>query len=105
LLRGLLFFVAVNSAALECQELTVQTDSGNYVLSRVEIEALPAIKVTGSEHSHAVNLEGASLKSVWEKAGITFGVSMKGKTANKQFACGPADGYGVVIAFPKLAPV
>lgn len=88
----------------KCQELTVQTDSGKHVLSRAEIEALPHVKVIGSEHSNAVNFEGASLKSVLEKAGVTFGESMKGKRLTNCLLVEAADGYRVVIALPELDP-
>jgi len=103
-LRGLLFIVLLSSAALECQELTVQTDSGKRVLSRAEVEALPRVKVTASEHANAVNFEGASLESLLEKAGIAFGESMKGKRLSNCLLVEAADGYRVVIALPELDP-
>jgi hypothetical protein len=103
-LRSLLFIVVLTSAVLQCQELTVQADSGKHVLSRAEIEALPRVKVNASEHSNAVNFEGVSLKSVLEKAGITFGESMKGKRLTNCLLVEAADGYRVVIALPELDP-
>jgi hypothetical protein len=103
-LRSLLFIVVLTSAVLQCQELTVQADSGKHVLSRAEIEALPRVKVNASEHSNPVNFEGASLKSVLEKAGITFGESMKGKRLTNCLLVEAADGYRVVIALPELDP-
>ena len=48
----------------QCQELTVQTQSGKQVLTRTQLDALPA-------------------KSVLEKAGVTFGESMEGKTDDR----------------------
>ena len=64
-----------SSAVLQCQQLTVQNDSGKQVLlSRPDLEALPHVKVTAAEHSSgSVNFEGVALKSVLEKAGVTFG--------------------------------
>src|SRR5215831_3678170 len=103
-LRRQLFLVVLTSAVLQCQELTVQTDSGKHVLSRAEIEALPRIKVTATEQSNAVNFEGVSLKSVLEKAGIIFGESMKGKRLTNCLLVEAADGYRVVIALPELDP-
>src|SRR5690349_17690853 len=103
-LRNLLLIVALGNAVLHCQELTVQVDSGKHVLSRAEIEALPRVKVNASEHSNAVNIEGVSLKSVLEKAGITFGESMKGKRLTYCLLVEAADAYRVVIALPELDP-
>lgn len=103
-LRRLLFIVVLTSAVLQCQELTVQTDSGKHVLSRAEIEGLPRVRMTASEHSNAVNFVGVSLRSVLEKAGITFGESMKGKRLTNCLLVEAADGYRVVIALPELDP-
>jgi len=103
-LRRLLFIVVLTSAVLQCQELTVQTDSGKHVLSRGEIGALPRVKATAAEHSNAVNFEGVSIKSVLEKAGIIFGESMKGKQLTNCLLVEAADGYRVVIALPELDP-
>ena len=76
-LIGLLF----NALSVQCQQITVQTDVGKQViLSRVDLEGLPHVKVTATEHTSApVTFEGATLKSVLEKAGVTFGESMRGK--------------------------
>jgi hypothetical protein len=101
---GLLLIVVLPSTVLECQELTVQTDSGKQVLSRAQLEALPRIKVTASEHSNPVKFEGASLKSVLQKGGISFGDSMKGKPLTSCLLVQAADGYQVVIALPELDP-
>jgi DMSO/TMAO reductase YedYZ molybdopterin-dependent catalytic subunit len=92
--------------ALQSQQLTVETDSGKQVvLSRADLEALPHVKVTVSEHSSApVNLEGVTLRSVLEKAGVAFGESMKGKRLTNCLLVEAADGYRVVIALPELDP-
>jgi len=106
LLSALLLALALSSLALESQQLTVQTDSGKQVvLSRADLEALPHVKVTVSEHSSApVNLEGVTLRSVLEKAGVAFGESMKGKRLTDCLLVEAADGYRVVIALPELDP-
>jgi len=101
---GWLFVVILSSGILQCQEITVQTDSGKHVLGREEIEALPHMKVTASEHSSPVLFEGVSLKSVLKKAGVTFGESMKGKRLADCVVVEAADGYRVVIALPELDP-
>jgi hypothetical protein len=47
-----LFALVFSSVPLQCQQLTVQTDSAKQVvLSRTDLEALPHVKVTASEHS------------------------------------------------------
>ena len=95
-----------SSAVLQCQQLIVQNDSGKQVLlSRADLEALPHIKVTAAEHaSGSVNFEGVALKSVLEKAGVTFGESMKGKRLTNCLLVQAVDGYRVVIALPELDP-
>jgi Oxidoreductase molybdopterin binding domain len=102
----LLFALVFSSAALQSQQLTVQTDSGKeVVLSRADLEALPHIKVTASEHSSGpVTFEGVSLKSVLEKAGVSFGEAMKGPRLANCLLVEAADGYRVVIALPELDP-
>jgi hypothetical protein len=106
LFSALLFALVFSSARLQCQQLTIQTDSGKQVLlSRADLEALPHIKVTASEHSSGpVNFEGVTLKSVLEKAGVGFGESMKGKRLSNCLLVEAADGYRAVIALPELDP-
>ena len=105
LLSPPLLFLFFSSIVLQCQQLTVQTDAGKQVLSRADLEALPQIKVTASEHGSApVNFEGVTLKSVLEKAGVTFGESMKGKRLTGCLLVEAADGYRVIIALPELDP-
>jgi len=105
LLSALLFALVFSSAALQCQQLTIQTDSGKQVvLSRTDLEVLPHIKVTTSEHSSPVNFEGITLKSALERAGIVFGESIKGKRLSNCLLVEAADGYRVVIALPELDP-
>lgn len=102
-----LFFLALLLSAVEvqAQQLTVQTDAGKMVLSRAEVEALPHVQVTASEHdSPPVTFEGATLKSVLEKAGVVFGESMKGKRLANCLLVEAADGYRVIIALPELDP-
>lgn len=106
LLSALMFALVFASGALQCQHLTVQTDSGQQVvLSRADLEALPHVKVTTTDHSSSsVNFEGVTLKSVLEKAGVTFGESMKGKRLTNCLIVEAADGYRAVIALPELDP-
>ena len=106
LFSALLLALVFTSVALQCQQLTVQIDSGKQVvLSRADLEALPHVKVTASEHSSGpVNFEGVTLKSVLEKGGVAFGESMKGKRLTNCLLVEAADGYRAVIALPELDP-
>jgi hypothetical protein len=74
LLSTSLFVLVFSSAELQCQQLTIQTDSGKQVvLSRADLETLPLVKATAAEHSSGqVQFEGVTLKSVLEKAGVAF---------------------------------
>jgi len=93
------------SPFLQCQQLTVETAAGKQILGLADLEALPHVKVTASEHgSPPVNFEGVTLKSVLEKAGVTFGESMKGKRLTNCLLVEAADGYRAVIALPELDP-
>jgi len=99
-----LLLVLCNSLSTRCQQLTVQIDSGKQVvLNRSDLEALPHVKVTATEHSSApVNFEGVTLASVLQKAGVGFGETMKGKRLANCLLVEAADGYRVVIALPEL---
>ena len=98
LLFSALLFALLSSASIQCQQLAVQIDSGKQVIfSRSDIEALPHVKVTATEHSSGpVTFEGVSLGSVLQKAGVGFGESMKGKGLTNCLLVEAADGYRVV---------
>jgi len=104
LLLALLIYLAAGPA-LYAQQLTIQADAGKQILSRTDIEGLPHVKVTASEHSSGpVGFEGVTLKSILEKAGVSFGESLKGKRLSSCLLVEAADGYRVVIALPELDP-
>jgi len=69
-----LLALVFTSVPLRCQQLTVQIDSGKrVVLSRADLEGMPHVRVTASEHwSGPVNFEGVTLKSVLEKGGVAL---------------------------------
>jgi hypothetical protein len=106
LLSTSLFVLAFSSAALQCQQLTIQTDSGKQVvLSRADLETLPLVKATAAEHSSVpVQFEGVTFESVLEKAGVAFGESMKGKRLTNCLLVEASDAYRAVIALPELDP-
>ena len=102
---GALVLLLFASPFLQGQQLIVHTEAGQQILSRADLEALPHVKVTASEHgSPAVSFEGVTLKSVLEKAGVTFGESMKGKRLTNCLLVEAADGYRAVMALPELDP-
>lgn len=99
------FLVIFATAVLQCQQLTVETNAGKQTLNRSDIETLPHVKVTASEHSSPpATFVGVTLKSVLEKAGVTFGETMRGKRMADCLLVEAADGYRVVIALPELDP-
>ena len=100
-----LSLLVFTSTVLQCQQLIVQTEAGKQILDRGDVEALPHIRVTASEHSFPpVTFEGVTVKSVLEKAGISFGEGMKGKRLANCLLVEAADGYRAVIALPELDP-
>ena len=102
---GVLVLLIFASPSLQCQQSIVHTEAGQQILNRADLDALPHVKVTASEHgSPAVSFEGVALKSVLEKAGVTFGESMKGKRLTNCLLVEAADGYRAVMALPELDP-
>ena len=102
---GALVLLIFASPFLQGQQLIVHTEAGQQILSRADLDALPHVKVTASEHgSAAASFEGVTLKSVLEKAGVTFGESMKGKRLTNCLLVEAGDGYRAVIALPELDP-
>jgi hypothetical protein len=100
----LLLSLALQAALLQCQQLTVQPETGKQtVLSRADIEALPHSKVTTGTPDSPVAFDVVTLKSVLERAGITFD-KLSGKRLASCLLVEAADGYRVVIALPELDP-
>lgn len=95
-----------SSLALQCQQLTVQSEAGKQVvLNRPDLDALPHVKVSAAEHGGTpVEFEGVTLRSVLEKSGVSFGESMKGKRLANCLLVEAADGYRAVIALPEVDP-
>jgi hypothetical protein len=95
----------LQAALAQCQQLTIQTDTGKpTVLSRADIEALPHVKVSTSTSGAFGTYEGVALEAVLEKAGVGFAESLKGKRMASYLLVEAADGYRVVIALPELDP-
>jgi len=82
-----LFIYLLAGAALHAQQLTVQTDVRKQVLSRTDIEALPHLKVTASEHSSGpIAFEGVTPEKRARKGGRLPRRIPEGKTTKQLFA-------------------
>src|SRR5215472_6104135 len=102
---SVLLSLVFTSAFLQCQKLIVETDGRKQVVSRADLEALPHVRVTVPEHSSPpVTFEGVAVKTVLEKAGVSFGEALKGKRLANCLLVEAADGYRAVIALPELDP-
>src|SRR5262249_29712056 len=92
-------------AAANAQEIAVQNESGGSAkLTAAEIAALPHREISLDDHGKTVRFEGVALRLGLEKAGIPFGVSLRGKRRSSCLLVEAADGYRVVIALPELDP-
>lgn len=90
---------------LQGQQLTIETEPGKQtVLTKAEIESLPHIKVSAGTPDAPATYEGVELKALLEKAGVTFGDSLRGKRLASCLLVEAADGYRVVIALPEIDP-
>jgi len=98
-----LLLLAVTSAS--SQQITVQNEqSSPVVLSAAEIAALPHTTVKVNGHDGPATFSGVPVSTLLEKAGITFGESLRGKRLASCLLVEAADGYRVVIALPELDP-
>jgi hypothetical protein len=98
-----LLTLTLQATLASSQQLTVQNESGKQtVLTRADIEALPRVKVTVGGASSSTTFEGVALKALLEKAGVSFGESVRGKRLASYLLVEAADGYRVVIALPEM---
>lgn len=99
-----LLFAAVARVA-NAQEIGVQNEAGTSVkMTAAEIAAMPHQEMTVDDHGKTVRFEGVPLRLVLEKAGVTFGETIRGKRLAACLLVEGADGYKVVIALPELDP-
>jgi hypothetical protein len=101
--------VLLTWAAVACvgdaQEIAVQNDTSAPVnVTATDITAMPHQKVSVDDHGKTITFEGVPLRLVLEKAGVTFGDSLRGKRLSSYLLVEAADGYRVVIALPELDP-
>jgi hypothetical protein len=96
----LLFTLMLRPALLQCQQLTVENETGKQVqLARADLEALPHIKVTVTTGSTGASaFEGIALGTLLAKAGVGFGETLRGKRMASCLLVEAADGYRAVIA-------
>jgi hypothetical protein len=105
LLCASLIAVTLSARIVHCQQLTIQTEDGKQtVLSRADVEALPHLNVVTDAPGTSTKFVGVSMKAVLEKAGVTFGESIRGKRLASCLLVEAVDGYRAVIALPELDP-
>jgi hypothetical protein len=105
--RAALFVLicTATASAVSAQEITVQNEAGVSVkMTAAEIAGIPHQEVSVDDHGKTVRFEGAPLRLVLEKAGVTFGDSLRGKRLADCLLVEAADGYKAVIALPELDP-
>jgi hypothetical protein len=96
--------VMLDAASVQCQSLTIQTETGKQtVLARADLEALPHSRVTTGAPDSPVTYDVVTLKTLLEKARITFH-KLSGKMLASCLLVEAADGYRVVIALPEIDP-
>jgi hypothetical protein len=69
-----------------------------------DIAAMPHQKVAADAHGKTVAFEGVQLRLLLEKAGVTFGESLRGRRLSSCLRVEAADGYRAVVALPELDP-
>ncbi|HXJ95171.1 MAG TPA: hypothetical protein VMT20_20205 [Terriglobia bacterium] len=94
---------AAATVAANAQEITVQNEAGTSVkMTAAEIAGMPHQEISVDDHGKTVRFEGAPLRLVLEKAGVTFGETLRGKRLADCLLVEAADGYKAVIALPEL---
>lgn len=102
---GLFLALFVVAGVASAQDITVQDGSSAPVkISAAEIAAMPHQSATVENHDRKFTYEGVPLRLVLEKAGVTFGESIRGKRLASYLLVQAADGYRVVFALPELDP-
>lgn len=95
----------LSAALAQCQQLTIETESGKQtLLAKTDVESLPHVKITTHDSEKPVTFEGVALKAVLEKAGVEFGHSLRGSGLASCLLVEAADGYRAVIALPEIDP-
>ena len=105
LLITLLVTFVLTAGLVQSQQLTIQIEPAkSVVLTNADVESLPHIKVTtGAAESQAV-FTGVSMKALLEKAGVTFGETLRGKRLASCLLVEASDDYRVVFALSEFDP-
>lgn len=102
---GFLLAWASLAGVAVAQEITVQIESNPPVhVSAADLAGMPHQNVPVEMHAKAITFEAVPLRLVLEKAGVTFGESIRGKRLASYLLVECADGYRVVFALPELDP-
>lgn len=103
MLFAALVVFAIDGGLLQCQQLTIQIEAGKQtVLTRADIETLPHTNVSVVAGDTPATFVGVPLRVVLEKAGVSFGESLRGKRLAFCLLAEAADGYRVVFTLPEL---
>jgi len=87
------------------QQLAIQLEGGKQIVfEKADIQALPHMKITVNTSHVSGAYEGVDLEALLEKAGVSFGESLKGKRMASCLLVEAADEYRVVIALPEMDP-
>jgi hypothetical protein len=87
------------------QQLVVQREDGTSIkLNARDVAEMPHQKITVDDHGKAAVFEGPALRLVLERAGVSFGESLRGKRMADCVLVEAADGYRVVMALAELDP-
>jgi hypothetical protein len=87
------------------QQLIVQKEDRTSIkISSADVAEMPHQKVVVDDHGKAAVFEGPPLHLVLERAGVSFGESLRGKRMADCLLVEAADGYRVVIALAELDP-
>ena len=100
-----LFVCVLVPGASRAQDVTVQNVSGPPVkISAADIAAMPHQTAPIDSHGKKIHYEGAPVRLLLEKAGVTFGETLHGKRLSSYLLVEAADGYRVVFALPEFDP-
>jgi hypothetical protein len=103
-LYAALIALALSPQLLRSQQLTIQTEGKQTVLTKPDIESLPRTEVTTTTSDGSKTFAGVLLRILLERAGIGLGESLRGKRLASCLLIEATDGYRVVVALPEIDP-
>lgn len=76
-----------------------------FVLSLEDLKALPQSQVSAQDKDEEVHTyQGVLLVDLLKKAGLEFGIGLKGKNQAQYLLVEAADGYKVIFSLPEIDP-